>query len=65
MAGPPDPRWRARVELLVRLAAPALDLALVAADGISRLLRPGKPAPAPARMVRPGDAAPRGLRVTR
>lgn len=65
MAGSPDPRWRARVELLVRVAAPVLDLALAAGDGVSRLLHPGKPAPLAPRMARPGEAAPRGLRGIR
>lgn len=65
MPGAPDPRWRARVEFVLRVTAPVLDLALAAGDGLSRLLAREDPRPLPARLARPGEAAPRGLRSVR
>jgi hypothetical protein len=62
MAGAANPRWRARVELLVRLSAPALDLALAVGDRLSRLAHRGDPPPLPARAAHAGEATPRGLR---
>jgi len=40
---PPTPTqlaWRARVETVLRLAAPALDLLLAAGDRLSRIVEP-------------------------
>jgi hypothetical protein len=65
MAGVPDPRWRRRIELVLRVTAPALDLALAGADRLSRLLHREDLGPVPVRMARPGEAAPRGLRPNR
>ncbi len=60
-ASPPNPRLRARIELMIRIAAPALDLLLAAGDRVSRVLDRGDQSHAPARMPHAGDAAPRGL----
>ena len=65
MAGAPDPRWRSRVELVLRVTAPVLDLALAVSHGLSRVLSREEPGPMPARMARAGEAAPRGLRSYR
>jgi hypothetical protein len=65
MAGAPDLRCRRRIELVLRVSAPALDLALAGADRLSRLLHRGDPGPVPVRTARPGEAAPRGLGVNR
>lgn len=56
MPGAPNPRWRARMELALRVAAPALDLALAAGDRLSRLLHREDPRPLPARTEHPGGA---------
>ena len=55
-------RLRRRIELMIRLAAPFLDLALAAGDRVSRLLTREEPGYVPVRVARPGQAAPRGLR---
>lgn len=61
MASAPNPRLRARIELMIRIAAPALDLVLAAGEAVSRLLAPADASPAPVRMGHPGTSAPRGL----
>jgi hypothetical protein len=50
-----------RVERLIRVFAPALDLVLAVSDRVSRLLEPGDPDYVPARMTHSGESAPRGL----
>jgi hypothetical protein len=60
-ATPPNPRLRARIELLIRIAAPALDLMLAVADRVCRVLERDDPDDAPARMPHAGASAPRGL----
>jgi hypothetical protein len=60
-ASPPNPRLRARIELMIRVAAPALDLMLAIADRTSRLLTRDDPGYVPPRMPHSGSAAPRGL----
>jgi hypothetical protein len=61
MAPPPNPRVRARIELMIRIAAPALDLLLSVGDRVCRVLERDEPGYAPARMPHSGAAAPRGL----
>jgi hypothetical protein len=58
----PDPKLRARIETVIGLMAPALDLALAVGDRISRLLTREDPDYVPARMDHEGESAPRGLR---
>jgi hypothetical protein len=38
MAGPPNPRLQGRIELMIRVAAPVLDLMLLAGEGVSRVI---------------------------
>jgi hypothetical protein len=56
-----DPVLLRRVERLIALLAPALDLLLAVGDRVSRVLEPDDPYYAPARMRRAGESAPRGL----
>jgi hypothetical protein len=63
LAAMPDPRLHRRVELLIRLASPWLDLALAMGDRVSRVLTREDPAYVPVRMAHPGQAAPRRLRL--
>jgi hypothetical protein len=58
----PNPKLRRRIELGIRVIAPALDLMLLVGDRVSRLLEPDDPNYVPARMPRDGESAPRGLR---
>jgi hypothetical protein len=51
-----------RVETLIRIAAPALDLVLMIGDRVSRLIEPDDPDYIPARISPEGESAPRGLR---
>jgi hypothetical protein len=50
-----------RVERVIRVLAPALDLMLVVGDRASRLLEPDDSDYAPVRMAHAGESAPRGL----
>ena len=50
-----------RVERVIRVLAPALDLMLAVSERISRLLEPGDPDYVTARMPHAGESAPRGL----
>jgi hypothetical protein len=50
-----------RVERVIRVLAPALDLMLAIGDRVSRVLEPDDPDYAPARMAHAGESAPRGL----
>jgi hypothetical protein len=63
-ASTPNLELRARIELGIRILAPALDLMLAIGDRVSRLLEPDDPDYVPARMSYDGDSAPRGLRTT-
>lgn len=61
---PGQQRMRGRIEGLIRLAAPALDLLLAAGDRVSRLVEPEdheyypvRPAREPALLEPPGDRA--------
>lgn len=56
-----DPVLLRRVERVIALIAPALDLLLAVGDRVSRLLEPDDPDYAPPRMARGGESAPRGL----
>jgi hypothetical protein len=58
----PNPRLRRRIETLIRLASPGLDLMLAVADRVSRVLERDDPDYVPARMHYEGESAPRGLR---
>jgi hypothetical protein len=61
MPASPNARLRARIELMIRIAAPALDLVLAVGDRVSRLLERDDPTYTPARMEHAGASAPRGL----
>jgi hypothetical protein len=57
----PNVRLQGRIELLIRVVSPALDLLLAVGDRASRLLESDDPEYAPARMQYEGESAPRGL----
>ena len=59
---PPNPQLRRRIETMIKLLSPALDLMLAVGDRVSRLLERDDPDYAPARMHYDGESAPRGLR---
>ncbi len=59
---PPNPLLRRRMETMIRIAAPALDLMLALGDRVSRMLNRDDPDYVPARMPYQGESAPRGLR---
>src|SRR5581483_2931558 len=61
MAASPHPRLRRRIELAIRLAAPALDLFLALGAGTSRLLSGGQSQPVGRQLTRTGRPARRGL----
>jgi hypothetical protein len=56
-----DPVLLRRVERVIALLAPALDLLLAVGDRVSRVLEPADPYYTPARMRHTGESAPRGL----
>jgi hypothetical protein len=56
-------RLRGRVEIVIRLLAPVLDLMLAVGDRVSRVLEPEDRDYVPARMPAEGESAPRGLRT--
>ena len=59
---PPTPgqlRTRRRIETVIRLMAPALDLVLVAGDRISRIVERDDTEYYPPRVTRPRDLPPR------
>jgi hypothetical protein len=59
---PPTPaqlRTRRRVESVIRLVAPALDLVLVAGDRVSRIVERDDVEYDPPRVTRPRDLPPR------
>ena len=53
---------RARIETMIRIASPLLNLVLLVGDRVSRVLEPDDPTYVPARMPHEGESAPRGLR---
>jgi hypothetical protein len=55
-------RHTVRVELLIRIVAPLLDVVLIVGDRISRILEPDDPEYVTPRMASEGESAPRGLR---
>jgi hypothetical protein len=61
---PRSPQRATRVEVLIKLIAPVLDLVLLIGDRVSRIIEPGDPDYVTARMTSDGESAPRGLRHT-
>lgn len=59
---PHNPALRGRIESVVRLASPLLDLVIAVGERVSRVVDPDDPSYVPARMPREGASAPRGLR---
>ena len=57
----PNVKLRGRIELVIRLLSPALDLMLAVGDRVSRVLERDDPDYVPARMAYEGESAPRGL----
>jgi hypothetical protein len=53
---------RGRIETVIRILSPLLDLVLAIGDRLSRVLEPEDPDYVPARMPSEGESAPRGLR---
>ncbi len=51
-----------RVERIIRVLAPVLDVVLAVGDRVSRVLEPDDPHYVLARMASDGESAPRGLR---
>lgn len=66
MSNPSSDRTRGlgRVETLIWIAAPVLDLALLIGDRVSRLVDAEDPDYSPPRMAAEGESAPRGLRTS-
>jgi hypothetical protein len=63
MAGPAyNQVLRGRIEMMIRVISPLLDLVLLAGDRVSRVLEPDDPDYVPPRMPSEGESAPRGLR---
>jgi hypothetical protein len=60
--GTHSPALRGRIETVLRLASPLLDLVIAVGERVSRVVEPDDPSYVPARMAREGDSAPRGLR---
>jgi hypothetical protein len=58
----PNVKLRGRIDTVIRVLAPALDLLLAVGDRISRIIEPEDPGYVPARMKYEGKSAPRGLR---
>jgi hypothetical protein len=54
-------RTRGRVEMLIRVLQPFLDLVLAVGERVSRIVEPDDADYAPARMSGEGESAPRGL----
>lgn len=57
-----NPVLRTRIETMIRIASPLLDLVLLVGDRVSRILEADDPTYVPARMPHDGESAPRGLR---
>jgi hypothetical protein len=64
-ASTPNVKLRRRIETVIRILAPGLDLMLAIGDRLSRGLEPDDPEYVPARMAHEGESAPRGLRPRR
>jgi hypothetical protein len=60
--GPHNPVLRGRIETVLKLASPLLDLVIAVGERVSRVIEPDDPSYVPARMPREGESAPRGLR---
>jgi hypothetical protein len=60
--GTHDPALRGRIETVLRLASPLLDLVIAVGERVARVVEPDDPSYVPARMAREGESAPRGLR---
>jgi hypothetical protein len=58
----PNAALRGRIETVIRVISPLLDLVLLVGDRVSRVLERDEPGYAPARMQYDGESAPRGLR---
>ncbi len=58
----PNAKLRGRIETMIKLVSPALDLMLAVGERVSRILVRDDPDYAPARMPYEGESAPRGLR---
>jgi len=58
----PNPKLQRRVDAVIRVLAPPLDLLLAVGDRVARVLAPADPDYVPARMPRDGAVAPRGLK---
>ena len=56
-----QPRTGGRIEMLIRLTAPLLDLMLAVGERLSRIVEPEDVDYVPARMFGDGKSAPRGL----
>jgi hypothetical protein len=61
LASPPNARLQRRVETVIRLLAPPLDVLLAVGERVARVLAPGDPDYVPVRMRPEGESAPRGL----
>jgi hypothetical protein len=58
----PNAALRGRIETVIRIVSPLLDLVLLVGDRVSRVLERDDPGYALARMRYDGESAPRGLR---
>jgi len=58
-----NPALRARIETVIRIVSPLLDLVLVVGDRVSRVLERDDPDYVPARIPHEGEPAPRGLKA--
>jgi hypothetical protein len=58
----PNPRLRGRIETVIGLAAPFLDLLIVVSDRVSRVFDRDDPDYALPRLAHDGESAPRGLK---
>jgi hypothetical protein len=61
-ASTPNVRLQRRVETLIRVLEPPLNLLLAVGERVARVLTPADPDYVTARMPLEGEAAPRGLR---
>jgi hypothetical protein len=57
----PNAALAGRIEMMIRIVSPLLDLVLMVGDRVSRVLEPDDPDYVPARMPSEGESAPRGL----
>ena len=59
----PNPVLRRRIEIMIRLMSPLLDVALLVGDRVSRALERDDPDYVPPRMSHRGESPPRGIHV--